>query len=172
MQTTELSAVSHLASEVGDFEIAFRDHFEPMVRALTVAGGNREVAQDCVQDAFSRAYVRWRRISRYDDPVGWVRHVAINRMRDHYRRETRKRRATERLAARPEEQVPEPATEEGLWVLVARLPDQQRIAASLFYVEQLSVREIAVAMELSEGAVKYHLHAARTTLRREWKQEP
>jgi DNA-directed RNA polymerase specialized sigma24 family protein len=33
---------------------------------------------------------------------------------------------------------------------------------SLFYVEQLSVREIAAAMKLSEGAVKYHLHAGRT----------
>ena len=30
---------------------------------------------------------------------------------------------------------------------------------SLFYVEQLSVREIATSMKLSEGAVKYHLHA-------------
>ena len=41
----------------------------------------------------------------------------------------------------------------------ARLPRQQQIAVSLFYVEQLSVREIATSMKLSEGAVKYHLHA-------------
>ena len=38
---------------------------------------------------------------------------------------------------------------------------------SLFYVEQLSVREIAASMKLSEGAVKYHLHAGRGALR-EW----
>ena len=36
---------------------------------------------------------------------------------------------------------------------------------SLFYVEQLSVREIAASMKLSEGAVKYHLHAGRGALR-------
>jgi DNA-directed RNA polymerase specialized sigma24 family protein len=48
---------------------------------------------------------------------------------------------------------------------VRRLPPQQQIAVSLFYVEQLSVREIAVSMKLSEGAVKYHLHAGRTALR-------
>jgi len=35
----------------------------------------------------------------------------------------------------------------------------------LFYVEELSVREVAVAMDLSEGAVKYHLHAGRGALR-------
>ncbi|HEX5615134.1 MAG TPA: sigma-70 region 4 domain-containing protein, partial [Acidimicrobiia bacterium] len=45
------------------------------------------------------------------------------------------------------------------------LPRQQRIAASLYYVEQLSIAEVAYAMELSEGAVKYHLHHARGALR-------
>jgi RNA polymerase sigma-70 factor (ECF subfamily) len=49
--------------------------------------------------------------------------------------------------------------------LLGRLPAQQRMAAALFYVEDLSVGEVAEAMGLSEGAVKYHLHAARATLR-------
>ena len=48
---------------------------------------------------------------------------------------------------------------------VRTLPPQQQIAVSLFYVEQLSVREIATSMKLSEGAVKYHLHAGRGALR-------
>jgi RNA polymerase sigma-70 factor, ECF subfamily len=165
MEDTRLSPVR---SE--DFEAAFRDHFESLVRSLTVAGGNREVAQDCVQDAYSRAYVRWRRISRYDDPIGWIRHVALNRMRDHYRREARKHRAVERLGACADEVVPAPTVDGELWALVDELPEQQRIAASLFYVEQLSVRETATAMGLSDGAVKYHLHAARATLRRGWEQ--
>ena len=65
---------------------------------------------------------------------------------------------------------PEPGA--GLADLVAGLPEQQRIAASLFYVEQLSVRETADAMDLSEGAVKYHLHAARSSLRRAWEERP
>ena len=49
--------------------------------------------------------------------------------------------------------------------LLATLSPQQRTAAALFYVEQCSVREIADALHLSEGAVKYHLHAARTALK-------
>ncbi len=137
------------------------------MRALTVAGGNREVAQDCVHDAFARAYVHWRWISRQGHPVGWVRHTAINRLRAHDRREARKHPVTEQLTARRDE-IPESGGDEALRILVARLPDHQRIAASLFYVEHLSVSETAVAMELSEAAVKYHLHAARTTLRRDW----
>ena len=41
-----------------DFDDTFRRCFGPMVRSLAVAAGDREVAADCVQDAFMRAFVR------------------------------------------------------------------------------------------------------------------
>jgi len=151
-----------------DFDAVFREHYERMVRSLAVACGDREVAADAVQDAFTRAYVRWRRVSRYDDPAGWVRHVALNRLRDHFRRAERGRRAVDRLSNQADLVVvaPEPPTEDtGLLDAVDALPRQQRIATALFYVEQLSVQEVADAMKLSTGAVKYHLHAARAALR-------
>ena len=140
-----------------------------MVRSLSVACGDREAAADAVQDAFTRAFVRWRRISRYDNPAGWIRHVALNRLRDHFRHAVRGRRAVERLGGQTDHVVdgPEPPVEapDALAGAVAELPKQQRIAVALYYVEQLSVLEVADSMGLSEGAVKYHLHAARTSLR-------
>ena len=39
------------------------------------------------------------------------------------------------------------------------------MALALFYVDGMSVAEVARAMRLSEGAVKFHLHAGRTKLR-------
>ena len=80
-----------------DFDDTFRRCFGPMVRSLAVAAGDREVAADCVQDAFMRAFVRWSRVSRLDDPVSWIRHVAVNRMRDHFRKLERGGRAMGRL---------------------------------------------------------------------------
>jgi RNA polymerase sigma-70 factor (ECF subfamily) len=152
-----------------DFDTTFREQYEPMVRSLSVACGDREAAADAVQDAFTRAFVRWRKISRYDDPAGWVRHVALNRLRDNFRRSERGRRAVERLGGQTDHVVdgPEPPAEapDALAGAVAALPKQQRIAVALYYVEQLSVLEVADSMGLSEGAVKYHLHAARTSLR-------
>jgi len=165
-----VSSPSMLPDDTGapgpaDFEELFREHYWPMVRSLSVAYGDREAAADAVQDAFTRAYTRWRRISRYDNPAGWVRHVALNRLRDNFRRQQRGHRAVTRLAGQAREvtEGPEPATD--LAPVLATLPPQQRIAAALFYVEDLSVREIAATMRLSEGAVKFHLHAARTALR-------
>jgi DNA-directed RNA polymerase specialized sigma24 family protein len=35
----------------------------------------------------------------------------------------------------------------------------------LYYIDQLTVAEIATTLEISEGAVKFHLHAARERLR-------
>jgi RNA polymerase sigma-70 factor (ECF subfamily) len=140
-----------------------------MVRSLSVACGDREAAADAVQDAFTRAFVRWRKISRYDDPAGWIRHVALNRLRDHFRRSERGRRAVERLGGQTDHAMEGPElpaeSPDALAGAVARLPKQQRIAVALYYVEQLSVLEVADSMGLSEGAVKYHLHAARTSLR-------
>jgi RNA polymerase sigma-70 factor (ECF subfamily) len=155
-----------------DFDDTFRRYFGPMVRSLAVAAGDRGVAEDCVQDAFMRAFVRWQRVSRLEDPVGWIRHVAVNRMRDHFRKLERGGRAFARLQSldTPVADAPEEPNE--LATMLGRLTSQQRIAAALFYVEDLSVGEVADAMGLSEGAVKYHLHAARSTLRGALEPQP
>ena len=82
-----------------DFEAVFVRHFSGLVRALTVVCGDRETAADCVQEAFARAHERWDRLEGYEDPVGWIRHVAINLARDAHRRSRRGQLAHERLAA-------------------------------------------------------------------------
>ena len=131
-----------------------------MVRSLAAACGDREAAADAVQDAFRPRLTRWRRISRYDSPSGWIRHVALDRLRDHFRREERAGRARTRLAGQTPTEVagPEPPDHD-LTNAISGLPRQQRIAVSLFYIEQLSVREIRTSMKLSEGAVACHLQA-------------
>lgn len=148
-----------------EFDGVFRAHYDRLVRSLGVAAGDVELAADCVQEAFVRAYTKWNRISRYDDPVGWVRHVALNRMRDEFRRDQRKERALNRLAAVPEAISDAPAEPDTLVDAIAVLPPQQRRALALYYGEDLSVAEVARAMGLSEGAVKYHLHSGREALK-------
>jgi RNA polymerase sigma-70 factor (ECF subfamily) len=145
------------------FEEVFRTGYWSLVRALAIAV-DREVAADCVSDAFERAYARWGRVSRYEQPLAWVRRVAVNRLRDHLRRSDRGQRATERVRLDIANAPSEPA-EFDIATMLALLPQQQRIAAALFYVDELSVAEVADAMEISEGAVKYHLNRARAALR-------
>jgi RNA polymerase sigma factor (sigma-70 family) len=48
---------------------------------------------------------------------------------------------------------------------IAALSPQQRVALVLHYFDDLAVADVAHAMAISEGAVKYHLHEARARLR-------
>ena len=54
-----------------------------------------------------------------------------------------------------------------LWRLVRRLPEQQRWAVALHYVEDRPVAEVAAVLGCSEGSVKTHLSRARATLARQ-----
>jgi RNA polymerase sigma-70 factor (ECF subfamily) len=149
---------------VDDLESLFRAHHGRLVRALTVACGDEQRAADAVQHAFVKAHLRWRNIMHYEDPVGWIRRVAINRLRDEHRSDVRKRRVVERLAAQPESVMAEPSHDD-VASLLADLPRQQRLSLALFYIEDLSVNEVAAALDISPGAVKFHLHAGRNALR-------
>jgi RNA polymerase sigma-70 factor, ECF subfamily len=158
-----------------DFDQLFLEHYDRLVRSLTAITGDREIARDSVQDAFVKASARWRKVSRYDDPVGWIRRVAIHRSRDIHRAETRRRRREERANPLASDHEPDraPAVDGSLRIadLLRCLPDRQRDVAGLFYVEDLSVAEIANSLGISAGAVKFHLNRARAALRQAVEQE-
>ena len=152
-----------------DFEQAFVDNYERLVNSLTAIVGDRELARDSVQEAFVKASTRWRKIRGYDDPMAWVRRVAINRSRDHLRATERRRRREQRVVdqSRQVDPVDSDAVDSAIRLheLLAGLPPQQRAAATLYYLEELPVDDIAATLGISGGAVKYHLNQARGALR-------
>ncbi|MCE9620779.1 MAG: RNA polymerase sigma factor [Actinomycetia bacterium] len=143
----------------------FRANYARLVRALAVVCGQQEAAADAVQEAFVKAHLHWRRIENYDDPVGWIRRVAINQLRDEHRRVGRKQRAVERLQNEERPATVDWSDGSDVAALLAALPRQQRLTLALFYVEGLSVAEVAQTLRISEGAVKFHLHQGRDRLR-------
>ena len=50
--------------------------------------------------------------------------------------------------------------------LLGTLPTRQREVATLFYVDDCSITEIAAILDLTDGTVKYHLSHARDSLRK------
>jgi RNA polymerase sigma-70 factor (ECF subfamily) len=152
-----------------DFDRFFLTHYDGLVRSLTAITGDRDRASDCVQEAFVRAFARWRRIRRYDNPVTWVRRVAINLSRDANRSDTRRRRREDHVEAEGAGFVPSPAervvADMEFVDLLSNLTPQQRAVAALFYLEDLPIAEIAVSLGLSAGTVKFHLNKARASLK-------
>ncbi|MEO8693384.1 MAG: sigma-70 family RNA polymerase sigma factor [Acidimicrobiales bacterium] len=152
-----------------DFDAFFLSSYDRLTRSLAAAFGDRELAGEAVQEAFVRAYTRWRRVRRLDNPAAWVRRVAINLLRDQHRRRGRRDRAIARLAAMtPTHTLDDDhaAEEGGVLGHLQSLPPQQRLAVALFYLEDASIADVAHAMSISEGAVKYHLNQGRTALRK------
>jgi len=152
-----------------EFDRLFEAHFAELVQSLTAITGDRELARDCVQEAFVRAYARWRRVRLYDNPVTWIRRVAINLSRDAHRSDTRRRRREDRVGneqpAVREAEVETVTSGLHLVALLDHLTPQQRAVAALFYLEDISVAEIGVSLGISAGAVKFHLNKARSTLK-------
>jgi RNA polymerase sigma-70 factor, ECF subfamily len=165
MDGTEPEPVDR-ADVTPSLEALYAAHAALLTRVLRAAG--LPDPADAVQEAFVQAVVHWRKVSRYDDPVAWIRRVAINRGLNRRRSSRRRAALAERIATTSRSAAgPEPAdARDDVAGLIAKLPPQQRLALSLYYFADLSVADVADAMRLSEGTVKYHLHAARAALAR------
>ena len=55
------------------FDELYAAHYADLTVQLYAYFGDRQEAQDIVQEAFCRALARWRTVSGYDDPVAWSR---------------------------------------------------------------------------------------------------
>lgn len=151
-----------------EFEKFFLAHFDRLVRSVTAMTGDAELATDAVQEAFIKAYARWSRVQKYDDPMLWVRRVAINKSRDTRRSFLRRRAREDRFdegAAREDGVEWESEANVDIASALREISPRQRSVATLFYLEDLSISEIAEILDLTTGAVKFHLNKARTNLR-------
>jgi RNA polymerase sigma-70 factor (ECF subfamily) len=149
------------------FERFFRDEYPRLVPMLHAVTGDRQRAEDLAQEALAKAQQDWERVRTLDRPGAWVRRVALNASSNVRRRRGREVAALRRVGRAAEiGDVPAEADPD-LWRLVRRLPEQQRWAVALHYVEDRPVAEVAAVLRCSEGSVKTHLSRARATLARQ-----
>ncbi|GEL93457.1 RNA polymerase sigma factor [Cellulomonas composti] len=128
--------------------------------------GSTADAQDLVQEAVARVLARKPRLRDVVTLESYVRRVMLTMVVDEGRRAQRWRRVRH-LVATPDE-VPDAAAEvvgaSLLETALATLSPRQRACTVLRYVEDLSGREIADALGVSEGAVKRYLSEANARM--------
>jgi RNA polymerase sigma-70 factor (ECF subfamily) len=147
---------------MAELEELFDREFARLVRSLGVAFGAEEAA-DAVQEAFIAADRRWRRVRRYDDPVGWVRRVAVNRLLNG--RRDRSRRDAAMAGVRPVDAAMLDDSVLDLRRELVGLPPRMRATVCLHYLAGLTTAEVADALGITAGTVKSTLHDARRRLR-------
>jgi RNA polymerase sigma-70 factor (ECF subfamily) len=135
-----------------------------LIGQLYALTGSLAEAEDCVQEAFARAWTRRRQLDEADDPVAWVRTVAWRLAISRWRRARNAVRAWHaREAGAPPARGPSPerlVLEEAL----RRLPRAQRECVVLYHVCDLSVAQISAITGSPPGTVKARLARGRAQL--------
>jgi RNA polymerase sigma-70 factor (ECF subfamily) len=136
----------------------------PLLRYAHGLTGQRETAEDIVQDAFMRLHSHWHEV---ESPRPWlfrcVRNLALNHLRNNKRNtsmetnpQTTKEWEAPTLA--PEATLGKLEAIGTLQLLISELPEPDRTLVSLKYLSNLRYDEIAAQTNLTVSNVGYKLH--------------
>jgi RNA polymerase sigma-70 factor (ECF subfamily) len=161
-----------------DFDRLYRACYPRLLRIMYAITGDSASAEDCVQEAFVRAFAAWPRF-RPDRPAeAWIHQIAVNTAIS-YRRRARLRTIGEimRRLGRPRvgPDPAEAASQPDLVKALKSLPPKVAADFVLRYVHGYNNREIARLEGVSERTVGARLSQAREQLARrvgpEWRGE-
>ncbi|HET8690546.1 MAG TPA: sigma-70 family RNA polymerase sigma factor [Steroidobacteraceae bacterium] len=140
-------------------------------RVLGLAYGilrDRAAAEDLAQEVFVKL---WQALPRYDGRAQlstWIYAITRNAAVSALRARRRELSLADEAVAAEVEDVAAPdaaaAEDPALRRAIDRLPEKQRQAITLYYMDERSVEEVADMMGIPANTVKTHLHRARASL--------
>jgi RNA polymerase sigma-70 factor (ECF subfamily) len=162
------SALEYPPGSEDAFDALYRETWPRAVASARALTNDMGRAEELAQEAFTRAFDRWRQVSKHPAPSAWVLRVTINLAIDDARR--RKRRPTSELPPdfvqrQHRDHELETVTNLDVSAALASLPPKQRQAVTLRYIAGLDEPEIAAAIGVRRGTVKTHLKRGIAKLR-------
>jgi RNA polymerase sigma-70 factor (sigma-E family) len=151
-----------------DFAEFYRRSADDCLRAVLVSVGDKDKAQDLVDEAFARAFASWRTVGRHPAPTAWVVRTALNANVSWWRRRRRE------VSVPDPGLVMDPAAVEGaaaqpvdprIMAALMRLPARQRQVVALRLFLDLDTGHTAEALGIAPGTVQAHLGRAIAALR-------
>lgn len=136
-----------------------------LLQAAYLLTGDRHRAEDLLQTALTRAYLKWDDLTEHE---GYVRRTMVNAHIDWWRRKPWREESTDVL---PEVALPDSADDQAVrdavLAALATLSRRQRAVVVLRYYEDLPESEIADILGCSPGTVKSAASRAMAKLRLE-----
>lgn len=147
-----------------EFDDFYATSFQRITGQVYAMIGNRDEAQECVQEAFVRAWAHRRKLDRADHPEAWVRTTAYRLAVSRWRRVVRSRRPEDRALGLPTETSAPNESHVALVAALRQLPEAQRQALVLHHIADLSVHDVAREVGVPEGTIKARLSRGRAAL--------
>lgn len=162
------ATVRYTPGDAADFDDLYRNSFGRVVRTLAGIVGSLEAAEDCAQEAFTRAFAAWPEWGGEVPAEAWLHRIAVNTAISHRRRE--QVRALPSLlwrlgTPRHEPDVADAAQSRAVLPELRRLPPKQAAAVILRFYHGYTNREIAAALGVSERTVGQRIADASAALR-------
>ena len=162
-----------MARDNEEFTMIFNAHYRGLCRFLEcLMGGRREAAQEIAQESFLRLYGMDSDILSAAEARFWLyrvaRNLALNELSQTRTRHNLLGRVSEALRRRdigPAEDLEQRERCQLVLRLLKSLPEHQRAALILREQDEMSYREIAEVLGVTEGKVKVDIFRARQALR-------
>jgi RNA polymerase sigma factor (sigma-70 family) len=147
-----------------EFQEFYQTSRDACLRAVLAGVGDRQLAEDLVAEAFTRAWASWSNVSRHPAPSAWVVRTALNTRVSWWRRRRREVALDDgqEAAAVP---AGDPGLDPTLLDMLRRLPQRQREVIAFRVFLDLDTRTTAVVLGIAPGTVTAHLARAVATLR-------
>jgi len=146
------------AATYGNFDEFFRRELRPAGQLAFLMLGSPTSVDDVLQDSFCKVFERWGSLR---NPSAYMRIAVINRCRQLHRRAAIARRLAPFARRVDSDHVDPPDV---LIDVLRALSPRRRAVVVLRYFHDMSIPEIALALDISEGTVKSTLHRSLATL--------
>src|SRR3954454_2164200 len=157
---------SRMDSAPEAFDHLLRERSAALLRTAYLLTGDRHLAEDLLQAALTKTYLRWSSLRDEAAAEAYVRKVMVSVYTRWWQRKWNGERPTADL---PDVELLDPygAADEREYVrtLLTSLPRRQRAVIVLRFYEDMSEKDIAEALGISPGTVKSTASAAMGRLR-------
>jgi RNA polymerase sigma-70 factor (sigma-E family) len=146
----------------------YTSHYRQLVRTAAFLTGDRDAAEEVVQDAYVKVHGTWRGLRDPEKAEAYLRMAVVNLSRSRLRRRqvaAKHRPEPMRDVASAESYALEHSRRDAVVRALQQLPRRQREAVTLRYYGDLTEAQTAQAMGCSVGAVKSHTSRGMAALR-------
>lgn len=159
------------SGEKDSFDLLYEEYYLVLFRTALLILGNKEDAEDVLQDTFVSIYKNAKSLSDFDKLRPWIFSILKNTSYTRYKK--RKREFPDEFVLYKTEESPvylgedDFAEKSEIQDALMNLKEKEREVLVLYYYNDFSIEEIGKILNTFKGTVKSRLYRARKNLKKE-----